>query len=403
MPTHRRRRRLVLVVLLVLAVGAGTFAGVRLSAPDTPPQVTPVLTSAVLVPDKSVSLPWPDSGQGAVAIPTLGVSTNSGPEQPVSVASLTKLMTAYVIVHDHPLALGEQGPMVSVTPTDIADYDDDAAENNSSVLVAPGEQLSEAQLLGGLLVHSADNFADLLARWDAGSIPAFVDKMNADAARLGMTQSHFADASGVDGMSRSTASDILKVAAQDMENPVIASFVRMPAITLPVAGTVSTYTPLVGLFGVVGVKSGFSSTAGGCDVLAEAREVGGKPVLLLAAVTGQAGMEVLAQAGLHALALVSAMEPLVGSLQVVRHGQLVARVAEGGRSVGAAAASSATVLTWPGLTARREYRPARHLTDEMRQGAGVGTVTVTMGDQQVVVPVRLERHVPPESLLQRLF
>ena len=82
--------------------------------------------------------------------------------------------------------------------------------------MALNEQITEQQVLGGMLVHSADNYADLLARWDAGSIPAFVAKMNAAAARLGMGHSHFADASGVDPGSQSTASDLLKVAALDM-------------------------------------------------------------------------------------------------------------------------------------------------------------------------------------------
>ena len=45
----------------------------------------------------------------------------------------------------------------------------------------------------------------------------------------------------------------------------------MPSITLPVAGTVSTYTPLLGIQGVIGVKSGFTTQAGGCDVLAVMR------------------------------------------------------------------------------------------------------------------------------------
>ena len=405
-PSHRKRHRgrTVLVVLLVLlVVAAGGFAGVRLSAPDAPTQATPVLTGTVSVPTAQVSLPWPATGQAAVAIPALGVTESSGPEQPVSVASMTKLMTAYVILRDHPLALDDEGPFVAVTPADVTDYDDDTAQDNSSALVAAGEELSEAQLLGGLLVHSADNYADMLADWDAGSVPAFVAKMNAAADRLGMRHTHFADASGVSSQSMSTASDILKVAAADMENPVVQADVRLPAITLPVAGTIKTYTPLVGLLGVIGVKSGYSSTAGGCDVLGVVHRVDGQPVLLLAAVTGQTGPEVLAQAGLHGLALVSAMEPHVRSLQAVRQGQLVARVSRGGLSAGAAATASASVLTWPGLTAHRHYVRARDSADQTGRGATVGAVVVTLGAQRVTVPVRLQRDVPPEPLLQRLF
>ena len=184
--------------------------------------------------------------------------------------------------------------------------------------MALNEQISEEQVLGGMLVHSADNFADLLATWDAGGIPAFVAKMNAEAVRLGMDHSHFADPSGVSPGSESTASDLLKVATLDMADPTFASMVQMSSITLPLAGTISTYTPLLGLQGVIGVKSGYTSQAGGGDVLAVDRTVDGKSVLLLAAVTGQTGPIVLAQAGLHALALVDAVAPLIGTTQVLR-------------------------------------------------------------------------------------
>ena len=405
-PTHKRRRRgrrIALLVVVLAMVAAGVFVGLRVSAPPSPPKATSVLAGPVTVPATPVPLPWPATGQAAVAIPALGVAQSSGPEQPVSVASMTKLMTAYVILHDHPLAAGAHGPEITVSGADLNDYDDDAAQNNSSALVAAGEQLSEAQLLGGLLVHSADNYADMLAEWDAGSIPGFVAKMNAAAVQLGMTQTHFADASGVNPQSMSTASDILKVAAVDMQNPVVVADVRMTAITLPVAGTITTYTPLVGLMGVIGVKSGYSTSAGGCDVLGVVRQVHGTSVVLLAAVTGQTGPEVLAQAGLHGLALVSAMVPHIGSLDVVHQGQLVARVSRGGASVGARAAAPASVLTWPGVSVRQEYVERWDSSDQVRRGQTIGAVLVTLGTQRVVVPVRLTRDVPPEPLLRRLF
>jgi D-alanyl-D-alanine carboxypeptidase (penicillin-binding protein 5/6) len=393
----------VLAVLALLVVAAGVFAAVRLSAADPPPEVTPVTLHPVTVPATTVALPWPQIGQGAIAVPSIGVDVASGPEQPVPVASLTKLMTAYVILHDHPLAGGRTGPTITVTAADVSDYDNDTVNDDSNAQVVAGEKLTEEQVLGGMLVHSADNYADLLARWDAGSQTAFVAKMNADAAGLGMAHSHFADPSGVNPGSESTASDLLKVAGADMANPVFASLVQMTSITLPVAGTISTYTPLLGLAGIIGVKSGFTTAAGGCDVVAVVRPVHGHPTLLLAAVTGQMGPVVLAQAGLHGLALVNAVQPLIGTTSVLRSGQLVAHVTEAGRTVEARATSPVTMLTWPGVAATRAFHPDRHLTDQARRGATVGTVVVHLGTQRVAVPVRLRRDVPRPSLLQRIF
>jgi D-alanyl-D-alanine carboxypeptidase (penicillin-binding protein 5/6) len=400
---HRGRRRAFLLALLLLVVAAGAFVGVRLSAAEPAPAVTPALTRTVHVPAQTVTLPWPTTGQGAIAVPSIGIDVASGPEKAAPVASLTKLMTAYVVLHDHPLALDQPGPMITVTQAEVDDYDSATVNDDSNAEVTLNEQITEAQVMGGMLVHSADNFADLLATWDAGSIPAFVAKMNATAARLGMDHSHFADASGVNPGSESTASDLLKVAALDMADPTFASMVTMSSITLPVAGTISTYTPLLGVQGVIGVKSGFTSQAGGGDVLAVDRTVHGKSVLLLAAVTGQTGPVVLAQAGLHALELVDALGPLIGSTQVLPGNHVVAHVSEEGTRLGATTSSSVSMLTWPGVSATRVFLPARHLADQARRGARVGTVVVTVGTQHVDVPVRLGGDIPPQTLLQRLF
>jgi len=406
--SHRRRRRgrrpALLLALLLVLLAAGAYVGVRLSTPEPAPVVstTAAALGTVHVPARTVTLPWPTVGQGAVAVPSIGVDLASGPEKATPVASLTKLMTAYVVLHDHPLALGQPGPSITVSQADVDDYDNATVDDDSNAAVTLNEQISEADAMGGLLVHSADNYADLLAMWDAGSLPAFVAKMNAAAARLGMDHSHFADASGVNPGSESTASDLLKVAALDMADPTFASFVRMSSVTLPVAGTISTYTPLLGIQGVIGVKSGFTSAAGGGDVLAVERVVHGQQVLLLAAVTGQTGPVVLAQAGLHALALVDAMSPFIDSTQVVSGNQVVARVGEADTTIGARTSASASMLTWPGVTATKAFVPARHVATQAPRGTRVGTVVVTLGTQRVEVPVQLERDIPPESLLQRL-
>ena len=265
------------------------------------------------------------------------------------------------------------------------------------------EQISEADVLGGLLVHSADNYADLLATWDAGSIPAFVAKMNAAAARLGMDHSHFADASGVNPGSESTASDLLKVAALDMANPTFAGFVQQSSVTLPVAGTISTYTPLLGVQGVIGVKSGFTSQAGGGDVLAVDRTVDGKQVLLLSAVTGQTGPVVLAQAGLHALALVDAMTPFIGSTEVLAQGHL-SRPTSARRGPPLTPRPRRRRPCSPGPGSLRRASSCRRGTCPSRPAGGrrSGTSSSPLGTQRVAVPVQLVADIPPQSLLQRL-
>ncbi len=254
-----------------------------------------------------------------------------------------------------------------------------------------------------MLVHSANNYADTLAMWDAGSVSAFVQKMNAAAAKLGMHHTHYNDASGFDPGSQSTASDQLLVAGPDMTSPAFASLVNRTSITLPVAGTITSYTPLIGVQGVIGVKSGFTSQAGGCDVVAVVRRSHRLPVLILGAVVGQQGPNVLNLAGTQALALANATATSIGATPIVRSGTVIAHVTAAGHTVEATVRGSATVLSWPGSKVTSVFE--RHGTIKPGAPAGtvIGTVVVTSGTQRVVLPVRLVRALPKESVSQRLF
>ena len=71
-------------------------------------------------------------------------------------------MTAYLVLRDHPLKPDENGPSITMTQTDLDDFETDTVEDEANAKVTVGEVLTEHQLLEGLLVHSANNFADTL-------------------------------------------------------------------------------------------------------------------------------------------------------------------------------------------------------------------------------------------------
>ncbi len=392
---------MALAVVVVLVIAA--VAVVRLEAPTPVAAVTDMVAPTVRAASSPVVLPWPTTGQAAVAVPSVGVDVTSGPETPVPIASLTKMMTAYVVLHDHPIGPAQNGPSVTMSQTDVNDFDNDTVEDEANAQVTAGEVLTERQLLEGLLVHSANNFADTLARWDAGSIPAFVAKMNSTAAQLGMDHTHYADPSGFDQGSQSTAGDLLKVAGLDMENPTFAGIVKMSSVTLPVAGTISTYTPWLGFQGVIGVKSGFTTAAGGCDVVAVMRMVHGQPTLVLSAVTGQTGPSVLLVAGFIALNLADHASTFIGATPLVRAGEVVAHVSVAGHTVAATAARTAHVLSWPGVSADQVLVDGNTIVAGAKRGRRIGSVVIALGTQRVVVPVALRGDLPKPTVLQRLF
>jgi serine-type D-Ala-D-Ala carboxypeptidase (penicillin-binding protein 5/6) len=242
---------------------------------------------------------WPASGQAAF-IQTGQSQIHVGPNQHAApIASVAKVMTAYLVLRDHPLQLGQDGPTITLTDTDVADTDRRRGQHESVVSVAAGEQLTELQALQALLLPSANNIAAVLARWDAGSEDRFVTRMNVTARSLGMTHTRYTDPSGYDDGTVSTAADQVRIVDRAMRLPVSAGIVATPSATLPVAGAVHNTNRLLGHNGFVGVKTGSTRAAGGCFAFRAVRWIDGKWTTITGVVLGQPGHDQIA-AGLAA-------------------------------------------------------------------------------------------------------
>lgn len=200
-------------------------------------------------------------------------------------------MTAYVVLRDHPLRLGEDGPTITLTADDAVDTERRRAQEESVVPVAAGEQLTELQALEALLLPSANNVAAVLARWDAGSQEQFVARMNATARALGMTRTRYTDPSGYDDATVSTAADQVRIVERAMGVPVFASIVATPSARLPVAGIVRNTDTLLGRHGFVGVKTGSDDAAGGCFAFRAVRWADGRWTVITGVVLGQPGRD----------------------------------------------------------------------------------------------------------------
>jgi D-alanyl-D-alanine carboxypeptidase (penicillin-binding protein 5/6) len=291
--TQFRRRRLGLAVVLalfgwvVVTVASGSPTAPKGAPPRPVVQLTALVQSTTVVPGTLGAIAWPTTGQGAIAVLGTGLMAVSPGQHVVPIASLTKMMTAYVILHDHPLRLGASGPSLTMNATDVAEWVHADSTDESNVGIKNGEVLNEYQLLEALLIPSADNVAVMLADWDSGSVPAFVAKMNATARRLGLISTSYADSSGVDPLSRSDASDQAVLAALLMSNPVVRTIVRKPSLPFQVNGTIWNFNPALGTDGIIGVKSGWTTQAQACLATAAFRDVGGKNVLVIAVSLGQ--------------------------------------------------------------------------------------------------------------------
>jgi serine-type D-Ala-D-Ala carboxypeptidase (penicillin-binding protein 5/6) len=204
---------------------------------------------------------WPQQGQAALALGD-GQIVASPDQRPVPIASVAKVMTAYLVLREYPLTGAEDGFTATITPAEVQQETQDLAADQSVVAVRAGEALTERQLLEALLIPSGNNIAQLLATRVAGSETEFVADMNAEAGALGMDHTTYTDPSGWDQGTVSTAADQLLVLRHAMRYPVFRQIASMPSVTLPVAGALTNFNPLVDEG--YGGKTGSDSAAGGC-------------------------------------------------------------------------------------------------------------------------------------------
>lgn len=241
---------------------------------------------SITLPGK-FSVNFSQQGQSAIGTDKFGVIAASPDQSSVPIASVTKIMTAYLILKEHPLRSGEDGPVFTMTAQDVSEYLSNEAQDYSFLKVGEGEQLSERQLLQALMLPSANNIANFLARWDAGSERAFVEKMNKEAQTLGMMQTHYADPSGISSSTVSSAADQIKIAQAAMKDPVFREIVAMRQANFPAAGLVYNVNNLLGTHDIVGIKTGNTMAAGGCFVSASPINAGGETQYMIGVVLGQ--------------------------------------------------------------------------------------------------------------------
>jgi D-alanyl-D-alanine carboxypeptidase (penicillin-binding protein 5/6) len=375
---------LAVVALIVVGVVAATSSSPSRVAASGRGSSPKVVVKTVVVPGAYPALKWPKVGQAAVAVRGVGIVGRSPRERPVPIASLTKMMTAYVILQDHPLAPGEAGPTITVTKGDVAIFDMEESEGYSTVKVVRGESLSEYELLEALLIPSGDNIAGMLATWDAGSIWRFVEKMNATAKSLGLSSTHYADASGVNPLSVSTAADQARLAADLMGNAVVRNIVRRSHVAFPVVNAIWNANPAVGVDGILGVKSGWTLRANGCLVTAAWRTVRLHGVLVIVATLGQP--DGLWNAAHIDEALLDTTTALLVAYRVADPGATVTTVTLPGGvrdAVLVAPTTSSFAVVWRGLKLSERVTAAAGLAPQTLANTPAGSI---VGELSVVAP-----------------
>ncbi len=399
MPTSRsihRRRRAAVIGAAVLVLAIGVYLPLTLLAPlaDAHESVPAVAIATGTAP----AISWPQFGSSA-----FGTVGNDGPMEAggsgaaLPIASISKIVTALVTLQAKPLAVGDDGPSITFSAADHGLYAKYVALDGSVKPMPAGATMSERQMLQVALIASANNYAEAIADWAFGSESAFVTTATAWLKAHGLDHTTLVEPSGIDPANTSTASDLVVLGRLALANPVLASIVDTPSITLPVVGTIHDGNALLGHDGVIGIKTGTLVDTSSLLFAADYR-LGGKTIRIVGAVLGAPDRSDLYPA---ARSLLKQIEGGFREVTLSEKGQIFAEYSTPwDRGAPAVATASRSAVVWSG-TPVKAVVTATHLRSGAK-GERVGTVSFTTGSSTVRVALLLDRPLTDPGPLWRL-
>ncbi|GAA2407797.1 D-alanyl-D-alanine carboxypeptidase [Streptomyces coeruleofuscus] len=399
--TAVRRVKIWTPLVLLLVIVFGVVQSVR---PLPAPTLELTAEDSYTFEGGEVDIPWPAKGQAALDVQGIGTFGSSGEQKPVPIASVAKVMTAYVILRDHPLKSGADGPKIEI---DQAAEDQSDAGQESTVDVTKGDKISQREALESILIASANNVARLLARWDAGSEKAFVGKMNDAAKDLGMKNTTYTDPSGLNNTTVSTAVDQVKLAKAAMEQPAFREVAAMMSYVDYKGTKHDNWNRLVGYNDVTGIKTGTTTSALGNLVFSARKDVNGETRRIVGAVVRQpAGGpdNTILGAALHeGDKLIKAAQGALESATILKKGSVVGYADDGlGGRTPVAVTEDVTAVGWAGLSVKLTFA-ADELPHTAKAGKKVGTLTVGDGSTNAVkVPVALQEDLVEPGFADKL-
>lgn len=392
---------------LGVMVGALVILAVGVYGPATLLGPLPSVTATLVTPSAAAASPSPPAlpDHGASAVTELD-ATSVTDSQPLAVggtaealplASAAKIVTALVVLDTKPLDVGAAGPAVAITTADYQGYIDYGNAHARTVVVFPGENWTERELLQAMILGSSNNHADTLARWAYGSVDAYLEAANAWLAKNGLTATHLTDATGLHDASVGTATDLARLAGIAATNPVIAELLAKPASALVGQRGVDNTTAYLPDEGITGISRSYTDAAGVCFLFTAQVVTGGSTFTFAGAFIGEPDYDTL-KADLTAL--MASARAGVSEQAILAKGDTYARFeAPWGDTASGVVRVSKTRLAWQSATPGGEMVTLDSFSTG-RTGKIVGRIAA--GDN-VSSPLVLDRAIDDPGLGWRLL
>jgi serine-type D-Ala-D-Ala carboxypeptidase (penicillin-binding protein 5/6) len=387
-PQHvYRRRRLGVLGGLAVLLGVVLYLPVTLLAPVKAESA--VLAAQPYEAPTATQVPFPGYGAGAVTAEGWGTLGSVNVDEVRSIASITKVVTALVVLEAKPIAVGEEGPTVTMTAADTAIRTEVLRQNAKVLPVTIGQSFTERDLLEMTLVHSAANYAISLADWAFGSEAAFADAADAWLDANGLESTTIVEPTGLDPGNTSTAADLLELGAIALDDPVVAEIVGTADAVVSNGIAVENSNQLLGARGVDGIKTGSLAESGACLLYSAHVTVGERTIRIIGVQLGGPDHDTLA-------ADVGRILDTVGAgfreVPLAADGQAFADYAmPWGSAAQAVATEPASTVVWSDtpVTVAVDAAPIGIAA----LGAPAGTATFTAGTETVEVPLELSADI----------
>lgn len=410
--TIRRRRRrngwiaAGITTAIVLGVPGG-YAAWALTAPLAPATGEVSIPRA---PEPPAAVDFGFTADGAAAISVAGAEPYLGPDaagvwmvsggdDPRPIASITKVITALVVLDAYPIADGDRGPTLTFDREDHALYDAYFVRDATIAPMPIGSSLSLRDALATMLIPSASNYAEAVAVWAFGSVSGFRAAADRWLTANGLERTSILEPSGLDPRNTSTPSDLIALGRIASAEPTVAAIAAMPSVSLPGPGTLVNTNGLLGQSGITGLKTGTLEESGSNLLYTATVDVGLPEPLSVVGVAlggssqrgvGASVLDVLRRLteGFHATALAQPGQ------------QIGSYTTAWGSSARVVLGEGASLRTWSDtrIVVDSDVREPREWTD----GEVLGEITWTAGPESVTVPVVLDGDIEPPTDWWRL-
>ncbi|MFT4235633.1 MAG: D-alanyl-D-alanine carboxypeptidase [Microbacterium sp.] len=408
-PEPRKRHAWAWPIATLLVLGVG-YVGACALWPLS--NLAPTVTTSTVQIDAGAAfaLDWPETGSSALVVDGAPGGAIYETNDVTPMASITKTITALMIIQKQQITADDQGPSYTFTWEDQQTYWDYLTQDESALDVPVDGSLTTYQMLEGIMLGSAGNYVDRLVTEIWGTQDAFLADAQTFLADNDLTGITMVDASGISPENTANASDLLALAKLAASDPVLSVITAMPQVELPgIEDPVLNSNPLIidendqptGDEGVIGVKTGSLWSTGTTYynlLAAKDLTIGDTTIRAYESVLGQPSEDDRRTVSKNLLdELEAGMQPSTA----VADGTEVAQVTtEWGTQSTIVTQGDASLITWQGVapTATTDITAdAKSVT-----GSTVGTMTVTGPFDEAEIPLVLTGDIGTPSLGWRL-